>query len=74
MSLRKLLAFICLLGLLSAALSPSGFGILPAILVPLLLCVATLALAFACSQSEILETPSSICLSVVALRAPPASR
>ena len=73
MSLRKLLAFVCLLGVLSAALSPAAFGILPAILVPLLLCVAILSLAFASSQSETFEAPPSIYLAVVALRAPPAS-
>ena len=73
MSLRKLFAFACLLGVLSAALSPAAFGILPAIIVPLLLCVATLSLAFAGNPSDTLEVPLSIYLAVIALRAPPAS-
>ncbi len=73
MSLRKTLAFICLIALLSAALSPAALSILPAIVVPLLVCCIAVVIAFAARQSETLAPQSFIYPSVVPSRAPPAS-
>ena len=72
-SLRKLFALICLIGLLSAALSPAAISILPAIITPILFCFGILLISFALTRPEKIEAPSSTYPSVVGLRAPPAT-
>jgi hypothetical protein len=70
-SLRKLIAFLCVLVVLWTALMPASSAQLWAILIPFLLPAGILTSAvFECSSDNPV-LPKLVCLSVVAPRAPP---
>jgi hypothetical protein len=70
-SVRKLLAFFCLLAVLLTALTPVSSGLHWATLVPLLLVVGAAAIVWAERQLEESAVPTLSCLPVIASRAPP---
>lgn len=70
-SLRKLFAFVCLVAVLLAALTPVSAGLLWAILVPLLFVVGAVSIVWAERQPQEIGTPTLACLPIVASRPPP---
>jgi hypothetical protein len=70
-SLRKFLAFFCVVAVLLAALTLVSAGLLWAILIPLLFVVGVAQLVSFERQSEENRIPTLSCLPVLASRAPP---
>jgi hypothetical protein len=70
-SLRKLLAFFCVVAVLLAALTPVSASLLWAILVPLLFVVGIAQLVSLERRSEENKIPTLSCLPVLPSRAPP---
>ena len=70
-SLRKLLAFFCVVAVLVAALTPVSACLLWAILIPLLFVVGIAQLILIEPQPEEDRIPTLSCLPVLASRAPP---
>jgi|CZKR01.1.fsa_nt_gi hypothetical protein len=70
-SVRRLIAFLCVVAVILAAITPAAPGLLWAILVPLLLFVAAVVIAPISRESENSDAPAFPFLSVVTSRAPP---
>lgn len=70
-SVRRLIAFLCAVAVILAAITPAAPGLLWAILVPLLLFVAAVVIAPISRESENSDAPAFPFLSVVTSRAPP---
>lgn len=70
-SARKLLAFVCVVAVLLAAMSPVAPGLYWAILVPVLFCIAVVVLAAKGHEFDDLATPVFPVLLVLVPRAPP---
>jgi hypothetical protein len=70
-SLRRLIAFLCVVAVILAAIAPAAPGLLWAILVPLLLFVGAVVIAPISRESENSDAPAFPFLSVVTSRAPP---
>jgi hypothetical protein len=70
-SVRRLIAFLCVVAVILAATTPAAPGLLWAILVPLLLFVAAVVIAPIRRESEDSDAPAFPFLSVVTSRAPP---
>jgi hypothetical protein len=70
-TLRKLLAFFCVIAVLWTALAPASSGLSCAILVPLLILVGVLAVVLTEHRLQEHRTPLSSFLSVTGSRAPP---
>jgi len=70
-SVRRLIAFLCVVAVILAAITPGAPGLLWAILVPLLLFVAAVVIAPIRRESENSDAPAFPFLSVVTSRAPP---
>lgn len=70
-SVRRLIAFLCVGAVILAAISPAAPGLLWAVLVPLLLFVAVVAIAPISRESENCDAPAFPFLSAVTSRAPP---
>jgi len=71
MSIRKFVAFLCVVALLSAAMAPSAAGPLWAVLIPILLFVSLVAAVFYDCLPDERKTPVSPLLAVSGSRAPP---
>jgi hypothetical protein len=71
-SMRKALAFFCLVAVLLAAVNPASASLFSAALVPLLFVVGAVAIVWAERQSEKSYSPTLSCLPVIGSRAPPA--
>jgi hypothetical protein len=71
--LRRLIAFLCIVAVLLAAMSPVASGLVPAILVPLLLCIAVVVLATVARKSDEVYFPALPILASLASRAPPSA-
>ncbi len=70
-SMNRLVAFVFLLAVLLAALTPVPVVLFFALLLPLLLFVTAVVIAPFCRESECGKVPAYPFLSVVASRAPP---
>jgi hypothetical protein len=70
-SLRKLLAFFCLVAVVLAALTPVSAALFWAIVVPLLFVVGAAAIVWAERQPQESAVPTLSCLPLIASRAPP---
>jgi hypothetical protein len=70
-SLRRLIAFLCVVAVILAAIAPAAPGLLWAILVPLLLFVGAVVIAPISRESENSDASAFPFLSVVTSRAPP---
>jgi hypothetical protein len=71
-SVRRLIAFLCVVAVILAAMTPAAPGLLWAILVPLLL-FAAVVIAPISRETENSDAPAFPFLSVVTSRAPPAA-
>lgn len=72
-SARRLIAFLCLVAVLLAAITPATSGLFLAILVPLLLFVAAVVIVPIGREPESGDAPAFLFLSIVTSRAPPNS-
>ena len=72
-SMRRLVACLCVVAVLLAAMAPVAPGLCWAILVPLLLFVAAVVLAPVRREFESCSAPESPFLSVLSSRAPPSA-
>jgi hypothetical protein len=70
-SVRRLIAFVCVVAVLLAAMSPVAPGLHWAILVPLLCCIAVVVLVPLNRESNDILTPAFPVLSALVPRAPP---
>lgn len=70
-SARRLIAFLCLVAVLLAAITSATSGLFLAILVPLLLFVAAVVIVPIGREPESGHAPAFLVLSVVTSRAPP---
>jgi uncharacterized protein (DUF58 family) len=70
-SVRRLIAFLCVVAVILAAITPAAPGLLWAILVPLLFFVAAAAIAPISRESKNSDAPPFPLISVVTSRAPP---
>jgi hypothetical protein len=71
--MRRLIVVLCLVAVISAALAPSAHVLSAAILVPLLLFVATIVIVPIRFERENSTLPASPCLSFATSRAPPSA-
>ena len=70
-SMRKLIAFLCLAAVVLAAMTPVSAGLFYAVVVPLFFVVGIVVTVWAERQSEVSTIPTLLCLPVIASRAPP---